>query len=127
VTTTTGGPSPSPSPSSAAIPPLDDTATTLFTACEAAWEDDQRHDKFVKYCSVAGLLAPAARQYRRYLDQHPDDPIAARMQQRIVNMASLLLSTQRQAREPVTRSRGFLLAVGLAALAGIIGAILYGR
>lgn len=120
---TTGGPP----PPSAAIPPLDDTATALFAACEAAWEDDQRHDKFVKYCSSAGLLATAARQYRLYLDQHPDDPIAARMQQRIVKMASLLLATQKPAREPVTRSRGFLLLVGLAALAGIIGAILYGR
>ena len=114
-------------PPSPAIPPLDDAAAALFAACEAAWEDDQRHDKFVKYCSAAGLLAAAARQYRRYLDQHPDDPIATKMQRRIVNMASLLLATQKPAREPVTRSRGFLLLVGLAALAGLIGAILYGR
>lgn len=114
-------------PGSAAIPPLDASAAALFAACEAAWEDDQRHDKFVKYCSSAGLLAAAAREYRRYLDQHPDDPVAARMQQRILTMASLLLATQKPAREPVTRSRGFVILVGLAALAGIIGAILYGR
>jgi hypothetical protein len=114
-------------PPSAAIPPLDDTAAALFAACQAAWEDDQRHDKFVKYSSSAGLLAAAARAYRLYLDQHPGDPVATKMQQRIVTMASMLLATQKPVREPVTRSRGFLIMVGLAALAGIIGAILYGR
>ena len=114
-------------PASAAIPPLDDTAAALHAACQAAWEDDQPHDKFVKYCSSAGLLAAAARAYRLYLDQHPDDPVATRMQQRIVTMASMLLATQKPKREPVTRSRGFVIVVGLAALAGIIGAILYGR
>ena len=81
----------------------------------------------MKYCSAAGLLAAAARQYRLYLDEHPGDPIATRMQQRIVSMASMLLSTQKPARQPVTRSRGFVILVGLAALAGIIGAILYGQ
>jgi len=116
-----------PSLSPSAIPPLDDQATALFDACRSAWEDDTRHDKFVKYCSVAGLLAAAAREYRAYLDQHPGDHMATRMQQRIVNMASLLLSTQKPAKKPVTSSRGFLIVVGLAALAGIIGAILYGR
>jgi hypothetical protein len=112
---------------SEAIPPLDQTATTLYAACEAVWEDDARHDKFVKYCSSAGLLAAAAREYRAYLEQHPGDAVATKMQQRIVNMASLLLSTHKPPRKPVTSSRGFVIAVGLAAIAGIIGAILYGR
>jgi hypothetical protein len=113
-----------------AIPALDDTATTLWAACEASstsWDDQTRHDKFVKYCSAAGLLAAAARQYRAYLEQHPDDLTASKMQQRIVNMATMLLSTQKPAKKPVTSSRGFIIVVGLAALAGIIGAILYGR
>ena len=113
--------------SSSAIPPLDDTATGLYAACRAVWEDDARHDKFVKYCSVAGLLAAAAREYRAYLDQHPGDLTATRMQQRIVTMATMLLATQKPVKKPVTSSRGFLIVVGLAALAGIIGAILYGR
>jgi hypothetical protein len=109
-----------------AIPPFDDTAAVLFAACEAAWDDHLRHDKFVKYCSSAGLLAAAARAYRRHLDRHPDDLVATRMQQRIVTMASLLLATQKPARKPVTRSRGFAVLVGLAALAGALAAVLYG-
>ena len=110
-----------------AIPPLDSTATALFAACEAAWDDEQRHDKFVKYCSASGLLATAARQYRVRLTQHPDDLVATRMQQRIVTMASFLLTTHQPPPEPLTRSRWFLVLVGVAAVAGLLAALLYGR
>ncbi len=111
----------------AAIPPLDPTATALWAACEAAWDDELRHDKFVKYCSASGLLATAARQYRMRREQNPDDPMATRMQQRIVTMASFLLTTHQPPPEPLTRSRWFLVLVGVAALAGLLAALLYGR
>jgi hypothetical protein len=114
-------------PPTLAIPPLDPTAATLYAACEAAWDDDVRHDKFVKYCSAAGLLASAARQYRLRLDRDPEDAMASKMQQRIVTMASLLLVTHQPPPEPLTRSRWFLMLVGLAALAGLLAAILHGR
>jgi hypothetical protein len=110
-----------------AIPPLDPTATALFAACEAAWDDEQRHDKFVKYCSASGLLATAARQYRVRLTQHPDDPVATKMQQRIRTMASFLLTTHQPPPQPFTRSRWFLVLVGVAAIAGLLAALLYGR
>jgi hypothetical protein len=110
-----------------AIPPLDATALAFYAACEAAWDDDAPHDKFVKYCSAAGLLASAARQYRLRLDRDPEDAKAAKMQQRIVTMASLSLATHQPPPRPLTRSRGFVLLVGLAALAGLLAAILYGR
>jgi len=110
-----------------AIPPLDPTATALFAACEAAWDDEQRHDKFVKYCSSSGLLATAARQYRLRLEKQPDDPVATRMQQRIVTMASFLLTTHQPPPQPLTRSRWFLVLVGVAAIAGLLAALLYGR
>jgi hypothetical protein len=111
----------------AAIPPLDPTATALFAACEAAWDDDLRHDKFVKYCSASGLLASAARQYRLRLERYPDDSIATKMQQRIVTMASFLLAMHQPPPVPLTRSRWFLVLVGLAALAGLLAALLYRR
>jgi len=110
-----------------AIPPLDPTATSLFAACEAAWDDEQRHDKFVKYCSASGLLASAARQYRVRLEHHPDDPVATKMQHRIVTMASFLLTTHQPPPQPLTRSRWFLVLVGVAAIAGLLAALLYGR
>ena len=110
-----------------AIPPLDPTATALFTACEAAWDDEQLHDKFVKYCSASGLLATAARQYRLRLEQHPADSVSTKMQQRIVTMASFLLTTHQPPPQPLTRSRWFLVLVGVAALAGLLAALLYGR
>ena len=110
-----------------AIPPLDATALALFAACEAAWDDDARHDKFVKYCSAAGLLAAAARQYRLRLDRDPEDAKAGKMQQRIVTMASFLLAKHHPPPEPLTRSRWFLILVGVAAIAGLLAALLYGR
>src|SRR4029077_3708876 len=110
-----------------AIPPLDPTATALFAACEAAWDDDQRHDKFVKDCSASGLLASAARPSVVLLTQPPDDPIATKMQQRIVPMASFLLTTHQPPPEPLTRSRWFLVLVGVGALAGARAAVLQGR
>lgn len=110
-----------------AIPPLDATASALFAACEAAWDDDERHDKFVKYCSTAGLMATAAQQYRRHLDQHPGDATATRMQRRIVTMASLLLVTHQAAPKPLTRSRWFVVLIVLAGAAGVVAAALYGR
>ncbi len=111
----------------AAIPPLDPTATALYAACEDSWDDELRHDKFVKYCSASGLLASAARQYRLRLAQHPEDPVATRVQQRIVTMASFLLTTHQPPPEPLTRSRWFLAVVGVAVLAGLLAALLYGR
>jgi hypothetical protein len=110
-----------------AIPPLDPTATALLAACEAAWDDEQLHDRFVKYCSASGLLATAARQYRLRLERHPGDLVATKMQQRIVTMASFLLTTHQPPPEPLTRSRWFLILVGVAALAGLLAALLYGR
>ena len=112
---------------SAAIPLLDPTATALYAACEALWDDEQRHDKFVKYCSSSGLLASAARQYRLRLERQPDDLVAAKMQQRIVTMASFLLAKHHPPPEPLTRSRWFLILVGVAAIAGLLAALLYGR
>jgi predicted TPR repeat methyltransferase len=102
-------------------------ATALFASCEAAWDDELRHDKFVKYCSTSGLLATAARQYRRRLELNPEDLVATRMQQRIVTMASFLLTTHHPPPEPLTRSRWFLVLVGVAAIAGLLAALLYGR
>jgi hypothetical protein len=112
---------------SGAIPPLDPTATALFATCEAAWDDELRHDKFVKYCSGSGLLASAARQYRLRLARYPDDSVATKMQQRIVTMASFLLTMHQPPPVPLTRSRWFLVLVGVAALAGLLAALLYGR
>ncbi len=81
----------------------------------------------MKYCSASGLLATAARQYRLRLEKQPDDLVATRMQQRIVTMASFLLAKHQPPPEPLTRSRWFLVLVGVAAIAGLLAALLYGR
>jgi len=113
--------------------PLDEEGTRLWTALEAGWHEDERHDRFIKHCASARLLGAAGRQYRAALDRAPGDAIALRMQQRIVAMASLALGPLPSQRAgaggagPVTRSRFFLLFVGLAVLAGVLGCLVYKR
>ena len=111
--------------------PLDEAAMALWADVEGSWDDDRGHDRFVKHCAAAGLLAAAGRQYRAVLDRGGGDdqmaPMALRMQQRILTMASLALGAHRQAPQPVTRSPWFLVFVGLAVLGGTVGALLYVR
>ena len=42
-------------------------------------------------------------------------------------MASFLLTTHQPPPQPLTRSRWFLVLVGVAAIAGLLAALLYGR
>jgi hypothetical protein len=113
--------------------PLDDEGARLWAGVEGAWQQEEMHDRFVKHCAAAGRLGAAGRQYRDALDRAPGDAIALRMQQRIVAMASLALGPPAAQRAsagaggPVTRSRFFLLFVGLAVLAGALGGLIYAR
>jgi hypothetical protein len=115
--------------SAAAVPlhELDAAGRGLWAEVEAAWDDQGRHDRFVRHCAAAGLLPAAGRQYRLHLDDHAGDPIATRMQQRIVVMATQLLAMHRQPPAPITRSPWFTIFLVVAALAGIVAAVLYTR
>ena len=109
---------------------LDDLAAALWTAVEAAWGDGAAHERFVQHCAATGQLAAAGRRYRAVLDGDAAEPIAARMQQRIVVMASFALGPPPGAKPPrrsIARSPWFLVIVGLALAAGAIGGIVYAR
>ena len=113
-----------------AAPPLDDLAAALWAGVEAAWDDAQVHDRFVQHCAATGQLAAAGRLYREALDRAPADPVALRVQQRIVVMASFALGpapSARRGRRSLVRSRWFLAVVGLALLGGTVGGLLYAR
>lgn len=112
----------------AAATPLDAAALALWAAVEAAWDDPEAHDRFIKRCSTTGALAAAGLQYRARLDRQTGDAVALRMQQRIVAMAALSLGPPAaRAPQPVTRSRWFLIFIALAALGGAAFGIFYRR
>jgi uncharacterized Zn finger protein (UPF0148 family) len=105
---------------------LDAKAEALWTELDGSWDDDTKHDAFLKYCSVAGLLAPAGRCYRDRLARHPGDPTARRMQERIVTMATLSFTRPAARPLPVTRSTWFWAVMFLCGVAGVAAALLLG-
>jgi hypothetical protein len=106
---------------------LDAEGQRLWAAAEAAWQDDGAHDAFVKHCSQHGLLGPAGRAYRGRLDREPGDAVAARMQKRIVAMATAVLQPSRGAPTPVTRTRWFAWVVLVSLALGVLGGLLWKR
>lgn len=101
---------------------------TLWAAVLKDWDDDRGHDAFVKYCSAAGLLVVAGRRYRERLDTRPGDAMAARVQQRVVNMATAALQVRTTVvRQPVTRSRGFWIAIIICVIGGAVAGLVSTR
>jgi hypothetical protein len=113
-----------PEAAAAAAAPLDGEGERLWAAAREAWQDEARHDAFVKHCSRAGQLAAAGRLYRGRLDADAGDAVATRMQKRIIAMASVALEPVRAQRAPVTRSRWFWIVVGLGVVGGALAGVL---
>jgi hypothetical protein len=111
----------------AAVLRLDDEGERLWSAVRDAWTDEGGHDTFLKHCSGAGLLAVAGRRYRERIDESPaaPDPIAVRMRERIVTMATMIMPPPRTVAAPVTRSRWFWVVLAAAAAAGILGGLVF--
>lgn len=106
---------------------LDEAGEAAWAALIGRWQDEAQHDAFLKRCAAGGTLAAAGRCYRAYLDQHPGDALATKMQERIVVMATLTFARPTRPPTPVTRSRWFWAVVGLAVSAGVVLALLFGR
>jgi hypothetical protein len=99
----------------------------LWQQVEANWQDVARHEEFAKYCLQSNLLPAAGRCYRDRLDRFPGDAIAAKMQAEILAKATLgLMVQQRQAAEPVTRSKWFWVIILAAMALAIAAALVWG-
>ena len=99
----------------------------LWQQVEANWQDVGRHEEFAKYCLQSNLLPAAGRCYRDRLDRFPGDSIATKMQAEILAKATLgLLVQQRQAAEPLTRSKWFWVVILAAMALAIAAAFIWG-
>jgi len=100
----------------------------LWQEVEANWQDTSRHEEFAKYCLQANLLPAAGRCYRDRLDRSPGDAVAAKMQAAILAKASLglVVQQQRQAAQPITRSKWFWVIILAAMALAIAGAFIWG-
>jgi hypothetical protein len=110
-----------------AVVRLDERGEALWAAVRESWREEERHDAFLKYCSLAGLLAPAGRCYRERLAADPQDALAARMQQRILTMATASFTHPAAPPRPVTRSVWFWTLLVGCALVGLLGALIFRR
>lgn len=100
-----------------ATPELD----AAWAACEDGWDDQGRHDRFVHLASIQSQFATAAKRYRLYLDQHPDDDRAQAALTRVTRMAAATMLQRPRAAEPDGREpyKGVvLLLLGLLLLGG---------
>jgi hypothetical protein len=104
---------------------LDPEGEMLWTALLATWPDDSKHDQFAKHCAQMGRLPAAGMRYREYLDGHPGDPTAARMQTRIVGMATAALLPMRAQAPATSRGRWFLWVVAVGAVGGILAGLFF--
>ena len=103
-----------------AIVELDEQGQSLWQAVLRSWTDQIGHDHFVQHCFSQARLAAAAACYRVYMDAHPGDPIARRMQERVVflSMTPLVPSAGRQAGFRLLHSPWLVVIVLLGAALG---------
>ena len=104
---------------------LDPEGTALWAAVTKAWEEDPRHDAFVKHCAKIGRLAAAGRSYREVLDRRHGDPVATRMQNRIVGMATAVLLPLKTTPPGAGRTHWFLWVVAVGAVMGVLAGLFF--
>jgi hypothetical protein len=63
---------------------LDAAGAALWEKTVASWADSGAHDRFVQHCYATAQLAAAGACYRARAAAEPTDPIAKKMQERIV-------------------------------------------
>jgi hypothetical protein len=105
---------------------LDERGEALWAAAVASWSTPERHDELLRHCSVTGLLAAAGRRYRERLDQDAGDAVAARMQERVLAMATASF-VRPAAAVPVTRHNWFWVLMAVCGLVGLGGALFLRR
>jgi hypothetical protein len=110
---------------------LDADGEVLWAAVLAAWDDTGAHDRFIQHCFRTGRLVAAGARYRARLMAAPDDPIAPRMQERIVFLSTQALVPAARGvagRGTFWQSPWFVaMVLGCAALGALLGFVLGGR
>ncbi len=79
--------------------PATGRAVQMWQQLQTNFGDYQAHERFIYFCQKQQLLDYAARQYRLYLEAHPDDAIALKSQQQ-VKAASMFALTPKSAEKP---------------------------
>jgi uncharacterized Zn finger protein (UPF0148 family) len=110
-------------------PRLDETGEALWSAAADRFAEEARHESFIKHCAATGALAAAGARYRGWLDAHPGDAVAERMQARIVGLMTVQLGAMARGAAPARRSlaqaRWFWGVLVLCGFGGLVAALLW--
>jgi hypothetical protein len=106
------------------VQPMDEKGARLWAELNQSWNDEALHDAFVKYCSSAGRLPAAGRLYRACLDRDPANALAAKMQTRIVGMATALMTPSQPGGAAINKKNWFWWVIIAGALGGLLASLL---
>jgi len=99
------------------MPPAGEEVVAMWEAVKTHYDDEKRHERFIQLCLSRNNLPFASSQYRTILLANPTEEIANRMQNRIVELATMTyIATQSNLRKPLNKSwrmSGFVLFIGL--------------
>jgi hypothetical protein len=104
---------------------LDPESERLWAALLDSWNEDAKHDQFVKHCAQKGRLPAAGMRYREFLDTQPGEPVATKMVNRIVGMATATLLPMRAQPSSTSRGRWFLWVIAISAVGGILAGLFF--
>jgi hypothetical protein len=105
--------------------PLDAAGEALWRQVVEAWDDRERHDRFVEHCFATMRLVVAAARYCARLVEQPEDATARQMSARIAMLAAQALRPTAPPQPPLSRSPIFLITIALAAAVGAVLGFFY--
>jgi hypothetical protein len=110
---------------------LDAEAAALWDKAVASWDDSGAHDRFIQHCHATAQLPAAGACYRARSVADPTEPIARKMQARIVFLSMQALvpaSRTGGGRWAFFRSPWFVVIVLVgAALGAVLGFVMGGQ
>jgi len=105
-------------------------AAAMWQRVATDWDNPKAHDVFLGYCARERVLDYAARQYAAILKSRPDDMVAVKARDRIVNLAvasleqQMVATTSKRREKPNSRRWGHAVTGILAGLLAL--AVAYG-
>lgn len=82
-----------------------------------AYEDLSRHEAFIQACMIQSKLAFASQQYRKLLELNPQDTMAQKMRDKIINLATVsFIPPSRSFEDKGRKSSALIFIIGIVLL-----------
>lgn len=95
--------------------------TKAWEKVKENYQDPAKHEDFVQVCLKKGNLVFASQQYAKLLESAPQDELAQKMQQRVVELASITYLASQEREDPKTNNRALGWTLGIGSVLILIG------